>query len=328
MGAEQPHTHKPITPVPGAVQVTFGAIFDGEARSRTVFLHNNSPTPLKFGIELASAASMAERRHGDNSDGASTADNPHAAFVTAARARAQALDAAVADPFDISPRSGEVAAFARVPLTIEYAPVATVPEHGFKCTEGPAERMHRFVAAIDTGSDTNTPHMLPLFGTALAKAVAITPASLTFGDVPGNEHRHLNCEVRNVTAGQAVRYRARATVPHFRVDPPEATIAPQATQFLAVIFHPRALGSFEGKAVLDVLNASGGVVAQQTIAVRASSNVVEARSERPGGVNALPEDFALPVKLATEEEVAKTILSRPPKFKRPDVRLSPLAWSW
>jgi hypothetical protein len=298
--------------------VTFGALFDGEARSRTLHLANNSPDPIRFSIDVGSAASMAERRY--NGAGGDSDSNPHAAFVAAARARAQALNTATSDPFEVSPRSGQIAPFSKVPLVVEYAPASAAPSSGFKNTLGPPERMHRFVAAFDFGHDASAPLMLPLSGTALSRAVTIKPERLTFGDVPCHEHRHLNCQLVNVTPGQAVTYRVKPSVAHFSVDPPQATIAPQATQYLAVIFCPKALGSFEGEVALEICSAAGSVVAEQTITVCGSSNVVGAKAGHAGGPYALPQDFKLPVKVADEGEIARGVKGRPPTFHRKHVR--------
>ena len=233
----------------------------------------------------------------------------------------QALSAAVSDPFDVSPRSGTIEPFAKVPLLVEFAPTSGVPASGFHSTLSPAERMHRFVAAIDVGgADGGRPHVLPLNGTSLPKALSVAPGRLVFGDVACNGHRHLNCKLTNVATGAQVRYRARPSAAHFSLDPPVATIAPQATHFLAVIFHPKALGRFEGHVALELLGKGGCVIGEQTIAVVGTSNVVGAREARPRGPDALPEDFKLEERVAGEAELTRTLAGRPPKFVRPEVR--------
>lgn len=305
------------------MQVEFGSIFDGETRSKTLFILNNAPTPLKFHIDLGSAATMAARPMSESeADGSTTDSNPYAGFVTAARARAQAISSAASDPFEISPRSGEIGAFQKAHVLVEYAPRSPAPSQGFVNTASTEPRIHKFTAAFEFGGDARQPRLVPLSGTAHAAAASITPQTLQFGDVECYGHRHMNTEIKNLTTDQVVSYRSRASVPHFSVEPPEAVIAPLATQFLAVIFHPKSLGRFQGNLVLELVTSSGRVIGEQHIAVVATSNLVGAKQKRPGGLDALPEDFKLEERYVSQAEIARGMAGKPAKFVRPSVRSS------
>jgi hypothetical protein len=298
-------------------QVDFGVLFEGESRTKTLYILNNSPETIKYCIDLGSTASMAARHTiDDDADQADADSNPHAGFVAAARSRAQALNTVATEPFEVSPRAGELGPFSKVPIFVEYAPRISKPSDGFKSTQNQGMRTHRYVAALEFGGDTKRPRMLTFSGSAHTFTTEVSPRTLLFGDVPCHSHRHLNSAIKNVMTDQLVRYRVRPTVPHFSIEPPEATIAPQATQFIAAVFHPRSLGRFQGKLVLELLSESGKVIAEQTIAVVGTSNVVGERIPWVSGVGALPEDFKAKPCYASEAEIAKTMHGKPPKFER------------
>jgi hypothetical protein len=300
--------------------VEFGDVFEGEQRTRRLFVVNNSPNPLKFSIDVTSAASVTSRAAPTEESAADDADsNPNAGFIAAARARVAAQSAALSDPFDVLPRSGELPPFQKTALQVEYYPRVTTRDTGFVSTQDVAPRRHRFVAVLDFGG-VKQPQLLPLNGTALAKAVEAVPETLVFGDVPCNGHRHINCEVKNVSPGQLVRFRVRQTLPHFFIEPREGVIAPGAMAFLAVMFRPKAMGRTAGQLVLEILTDVGEMIAEQRLNVSGSSNTLGSREQRPHGTSLLPEDFVWDKLYATEAEVARGLSGRPPKFSRSKVR--------
>jgi hypothetical protein len=302
------------------VQVKFGNVFEGERRTQPLFIVNNSPATLKFSIDVISAASVVSRS--SQSEEATTDDadsNPNAGFVAAARARVAAQSTALSDPFDVLPRSGELPPFQKAAMHVEYFPRTAPVATGFTSTQDTSPRTHRFVAVLDFGISGKQPQLLPLSGTALAQAVAVTPATLMFGDVPCNGHRHLNCEIRNVSLDQLVRFRTRPTLPHYFVDPNEGLIAPGAMAFLAVMYRPKAMGFTAGHLVLEILTDSGALIGEQRLDVSGSSNTLVSHEQRPHGPSTLQEDFVWDKRYATEAEVARGVCGQAPKFHRPKV---------
>ena len=303
------------------LQVDFGAAYEGETRTHKLVIFNNGPDTLAYTASVGSSASMGEQRYGDTDS--TDANNPHASFVAAARARAQARASAVHEPFSVTQSADEVAPFSKAAVMVKFAPRKAPPASGFHSIQSAqaAERSLRYVAAFEFGSGHGKPLLVPLSGTVIARALQVQPERLFFGDVPCDEHRHQPFQLTNATSAQPVHYRLRRALPHFTVEPPESTIAPAATLYAAIAFHPKALGNFEGNMILDILSPAGKIVEQVSVPVVGTSNVVGSAAPHVGGPDALPDDFKLAEKMASEEEVAKTMHGKPPRFARPKVWL-------
>eukprot|EP00798_Chlamydomonas_sp_ICE-L_P015727 gene15727-21848_t len=173
--------------------VQFGQNYFGETLTRQVFIYNNAPTDASFLLSYGSAGEMKGRGIGGEENGASAGgdpDDPYAGFVNAARQKVRAR-ATNDNPFTVSPQSGTLKPYSKIPITVVFTPQGLPNAKGFASESLSPEdqaRLFDYLVLLEFSGGCNKKLRLPIKGKGYPGGLRLDPMSLDFGNVASQSH--------------------------------------------------------------------------------------------------------------------------------------------
>eukprot|EP00931_Biecheleriopsis_adriatica_P036216 TRINITY_DN2086_c0_g1_i7.p1 TRINITY_DN2086_c0_g1~~TRINITY_DN2086_c0_g1_i7.p1 ORF type:complete len:2928 (-),score=554.29 TRINITY_DN2086_c0_g1_i7:9-8792(-) len=207
----------------------FGNLYHGLAKVMTVELVNDGPTACAFN------ATVAEVHEGEDSSGASGSKQASSPSETVEKGQ---------QPLTVSPFTGQVPAFGRVPLEFTFSPAVFDEGKGFICNRMPEKHTvrHEFAGKIES-EELNLVLPVKLTGNAVLPALKVSPEMLQFGHCPVNHRRDVVLRITNSAQNMPLDFEI-PRVPHMTIQPMKGRLAPMQNMNVVVSFTPKSLGKF------------------------------------------------------------------------------------
>lgn len=214
------HLYKDGAPVK---MLNFGSLYHGQSKVITVELRNDGPTTCSF------SAQVADESDGSNSKGA-LASSP---AETMAKSNM---------PLVVTPFTGSVPAFGKIPLEFIFAPNVYSEDKGFICNRRPTNHCMRlsYSGKIECEELGLTLH-LQLAAEAILPALRVSPDMLQFGQCQVNQRRDIVLRITNLADSMPLDFEI-PTVPHMAVKPAKGRLSPQQNMNVIVSYMPKSLG--------------------------------------------------------------------------------------
>lgn len=213
----------------------FGSLYHGQAKEIRAMLANNGPTACSF------CAQVME-------DGGGTVLRG-----TLASSPAETV-AKSEQPLTVTPFTGQVPGFGKIPLTFRFSPAVYVEEKGFICNRKPEDqvKMYEYSGKIES-EELSLTLPIQLIGKAVLPALQVSPDMLQFGHCKVNHRRDIVLRITNKQKMMPLDFEI-PRVPHMSVNPAKGRLAPQQIENVTVSFTPKALGKFNQDLVIKYCN--------------------------------------------------------------------------
>mmetsp|Transcript_20679 Transcript_20679/g.39293 ORF Transcript_20679/g.39293 Transcript_20679/m.39293 type:complete len:2902 (+) Transcript_20679:155-8860(+) len=211
--------------------IDFGNLYHGTSKVVQLMLVNDGPTSCSF------SAQVTPENAGPGIDG-SLASSPAETVKTAEQ------------PVSVTPFSGQIAPFGKIPLEFTFAPGVYVEDKGFICNRTPEkdENLYEYTGKIES-EELGATLPLRLAGKALRPALRVSPDLLQFGECPVNQRRDIVLRLSNMQENLPLDFNI-PRVPHMDIRPMKGRLAPLQNQNIVVAFMPKTLGKFDQMLVI------------------------------------------------------------------------------
>lgn len=240
----------------------FGNIYQGQTKTLRVMLVNDGPTSCAFNAHVADE---------DESGSKSAASSPPEMVVKSAT------------PLTVTPFTGHVPAFGKIPMEFRFAPEIMPERKGFVNNRQPEMKARTYTYSGNISSeDLNNTMALRLTGRAVVPALKVSPDTLDFGECAVNQRRDIVLRLTNSALPQmnppATLDFSIPRVPHMEINPMKGRLAPQQNQNVIISFTPKALGRHNQDLVIKYCNelyshrmsmyAAAPVIGEKKVAVK------------------------------------------------------------
>lgn len=213
----------------------FGSLYHGQSKTIAAMLVNDGPTACSFSAQVSKEGEGGDVR-------GSLASSP---AETVAKAE---------QPLTVSPFTGQVPAFGKLPILFTFSPAVRAEDKGFICSRKPEQYVddHKYTGKIES-EELNLTLPIRLVGRAVLPALKVLPDMLQFGHCHVNHRRDIVLRITNNQENMPLDFEI-PRVPHMNINPAKGTLAPLQNMSIVVAFMPKALGKFNQDLVIKYCN--------------------------------------------------------------------------
>ncbi|GBG77784.1 hypothetical protein CBR_g24232 [Chara braunii] len=314
----------------------FGPVYYGRTLKKSILVSNNSPETLSFDARVGvndpnhpmamiggDSQSQTQSQHRSNKDETQREPGPADEFVPV-RTNDRTYEVASLGGGGGGGGGGEgeeglgggrggavgsIPPFSQYPLEVTFRPFKRVPDKGFKVTElTPAQEVQEFQYLLLIRFISAKRHLaLRLKGIGTRSKIRLEPRTVDFGEVNVYDHAESVVMVKNGCRDLPIRYLFERSG-SFHVMPMIGSLAPGQSRAVLVSFTPRVLGrhsrALQAYAKAIDSKRSDPPLHSTSLMLYGDAPFIGEKIKPPWQLNKVKEDFFLPPKYISEENVA------------------------